>query len=718
MGKSRRFVVAVATATLLAAPPAGAVTFPVTNTNNSGPGSLRQAILDSNATSGKDVISFNVPGAGVHVIAPSQLPALTDPAVVNGASQPGFAGTPLIALQGTNNTGLGLIVEGGTSTIRGLDIIGWQEGIVLRTGGSNVVAGNFIGTDATGRLPVPNYVGVAIFSSDANRIGGTAAADRNIISGNLNDGVLLTSTWGQLNPLLSEDKNVILGNYIGTNVVGTSALPNNYGVVIGESATGNAIGTNTRGNVISGNKQDGIFIAGEEDDQTQRPTGTQIAGNLIGVAVGGGAALGNGRNGIEIRDADKTAIGGIQVGAGNVISANAFDGINLARAQYTSISANTIGTDGGGTTARPNGLNGVSLLAGTAHTGIGRFTTGSSVYGSPNLISGNKRDGISIESASSNSVYSNLIGTDGTGTSALGNGRFGVSVVATEAPAQGNRIGVMDGGGVISGNVLDGVYLNGAANIDQGGTGATQNSVVDNEIGTNSAGTAAVGNRNGVQLYRANSNSVTDNLIAGNRADGVLLTSGVLDSILRNTIGQPGALANGADGVGLFHAVATLIKVNTIAGNLGAGVNVASGAGNRISVDSMFSNGGLGIDLGSAGVTPNDPNDADSGANTLLNFPTIGSSTIANNMVTINGAYDGAASQTFTLELFANTACDPSGYGEGRTYLGAKPVTTNGAGHATYSVTFTLPYANPRLTATAADATGNTSEFSACVVAG
>src|SRR5438552_4790776 len=180
-------------------------TFTVTNTNDSGAGSLRQAILDANANAGTDTITFSIPGGGVHTISPtSALPTITDPVTIDGYTQTGavqntdpngFNGTLLIELSGVNaGAGVnGLTISSGDSTVRGLVINGFQvldinagDGILLITNGSNVIEGNFIGTNAAGTAVVGNDTeGVEVRDdSSNNRIGGTTPQARNLFSGN------------------------------------------------------------------------------------------------------------------------------------------------------------------------------------------------------------------------------------------------------------------------------------------------------------------------------------------------------------------------------------------------------------------------------------------------------------------------------------------------------------------------------------------------------
>jgi hypothetical protein len=229
-----------------AAAPLAAATFTVTNTSDSGAGSLRQAILDANANPGLDTITFAIPGAGVQTIEPlSVLPTITDPVFIDGYSQPGavfstdpngFNGTLLIELSGVNAGSInGLDIVAGGSTVRGLVIDrftgGGGNGISLSSSGGNHVEGNFIGTDPTGMAAAPNGDdAIAIQGgSDDNVIGGTAPAARNVISGNLNVALFIATSG-----------NIIQGNLIGTQKDGVGPLGNLQGIgFVGSVGTAN-----------------------------------------------------------------------------------------------------------------------------------------------------------------------------------------------------------------------------------------------------------------------------------------------------------------------------------------------------------------------------------------------------------------------------------------------------------------------------------------------
>src|SRR5438270_5495227 len=192
--------------------PAGQ-TFTVTNTNDSGAGSLRQAILDANANPGTDTIAFNISGSGIHTITPaSLLPTITDSVIIDGYTQPGSSPN---TLQNSDNAVLlielngsavplgpcaafcgGLTITAGNSMVRGLVVNrftgNFQDyAIVLQGSGGNVIEGNFIGTNPTGVAAAANGVtrGIAVFSSSNNTIGGATPSARNVISGNNQSGI-------------------------------------------------------------------------------------------------------------------------------------------------------------------------------------------------------------------------------------------------------------------------------------------------------------------------------------------------------------------------------------------------------------------------------------------------------------------------------------------------------------------------------------------------
>ncbi|HEX6586971.1 MAG TPA: CSLREA domain-containing protein, partial [Solirubrobacterales bacterium] len=344
------------------------------------------------------------------------------------------------------------------------------------------------------------------------------------------------------------------------------------------------------------------------------------------------------------------------------------------------------------------------------------------------------RSGIHLSGSTGSVVKGNFIGTDVAGSSDLGNARHGVNLNgATNAVIGGSTSADRN---LISGNDVIGVFVSGSGH-----------SIKGNYIGSNAAGTAAIPNQNGIQVLggatAATNNTIggtgpgDGNLISGNTFAGVLLNvfsanRTQFNTIAGNRIGTQAdgvsSLGNGGYGVvidsnsGIGENViggATAGAGNVIAHNSPAGVAVLSGSTrDRVVGNSIFSNTGLGIDLGATGVAANDPDDPDAGANNLQNFPVLADATAGGGETQVSGTLDSEPSKTYRLEFFSNPGCDPSGNGEGKTYLGTTDVTTNATGDASFAVTLpTGSTTGDAVTATATDPDGNTSEFSACETA-
>jgi uncharacterized repeat protein (TIGR01451 family) len=302
-------------------------TFTVTNTADSGLGSLRQAILDANAATSVDTIAFNIPGSGVHTIAPkSALPTITDSVTIDGRTQPGFAGKPLIELDGENAGPFadGLDVAAGNSVVEGLAInrfggFGVVLGVISATPptGDSVVRANLIGTDPLGVFAEGNGGGVEIADTQGNLIGGEDLGATNLISGNQGVGILVVGNAAN-GSTAAAMPNLIRANLIGTDATAMHAIGNSGdGVVVSGASATTIGGTNlTDGNIIAGNGGNGIVLTAGADS-------TIIQGNAIGTDLGTGTLdLGNTLNGILINSATHTTIGGSALGAANVIRFN------------------------------------------------------------------------------------------------------------------------------------------------------------------------------------------------------------------------------------------------------------------------------------------------------------------------------------------------------------------------------------------------------------
>jgi CSLREA domain-containing protein len=500
--------------------------------------------------------------------------------------------------------------------------------------------------------------------------------------------------------------NTIQGCYIGTDAAGAAAAGNQAGGIVAASDN-NTIGGTTVGarNVISGNHGDGVMINGALNS---------IEGNLIGLNAAGTAALGNQGNGVTI-DGNINMVGGSVPEARNIISGNIGNGIRI-NSDSDEVQRNFIGTDISGTVPVGNQMSGVYVF------GLGAVQIGGINDG--NIISANQLFGIWLDdSSNAASVFGNRIGTDKLGTAALGNIKGGVRVGGTN-----HQIGASGKGNLISGNGGAGIAVVSPATVIK---------IQSNFIGTSADGESAVGNDIGVEIgLTGGAVSVLiggslygeGNLVSGNHGEGLLLYSHA--QVAGNRIGmdQSGLneLPNGGDGIlikGDNNLIGTPHEPNVIAHNGGHGVAVITESGsaghNALSGNSIWDNAGLGIALGGDSVLANDPGDADTGDNNLQNYPVMVSAIhdpVAG-QTTVTATLDSAPQTLFFVEFFVNTACDPTGYGEGEQMAASKIVTTNAEGH-TDATRIYEPYhfiAGNFITATATDSAGNTSEFSNCI---
>ncbi len=365
-----------------------------------GTGTLRQAILDANATPGADTIDFALPDSlkgpgGWWTIQPlSALPEVTDPATIDGWSQAGAGRglAPKIMLDGSiasPASGLDLVSN---STVRGLAVgnfVGGNgihgAGIILSPDnssslGGNTVQGCYVGLDPSGTTAAPNDDGVADFlvsnsSPAGNTIGGANPGEGNVMSGNDLD--VDSRGYGV----------TIRGNIIGLNAAGTAVLfANSATVRIGFDAGDDSTSV-IDDNVIAGSRAAGIQVGPVNH--------VRITGNKIGTDITGTHAISNARDGINVGNATDISIGGIDPGSGNVIVASGQKGIVFGFVSAALVQGNFIGTPASGVTTPGfgNGSDGITI-GGSDHILIG-----GSDPGAGNVIAGNAGTGIDLHSA-------------------------------------------------------------------------------------------------------------------------------------------------------------------------------------------------------------------------------------------------------------------------------------------------------------------------------
>ncbi len=371
-------------------------------------------------------IDFAIPGPGPRTILvgggndAEGLPALNRQVFLDGWSQgpAGYRGPPLVVLNGAaaggSANGLTLAAGSDGSTVRGLAIQQFGgNGIELDGTGRNLIAGDFLGTDAAGAAASGNGgAGVAIDQGSAgNTVGGTAAGSANVLSANGTDGVDLQDA--------GTSGNVVLGNLIGTDRTGAAPLGNGHdGVYVLNGAAGNTLGGTAAGagNVISANQSSGVEI------DFAGTSGNAVLGNLIGTDRTGTRRLGNATAGVLLFfQSTANTIGGTAAGAGNVISANGGNGVEIdaAGTSGNAVLGNRVGTDVSGTKALGNVGDGVFLSGGAAGN-----TVGGTAKGSGNVLAFNANGVVLVDAATvgdsvlGNSVFGNVgpgidLGDDG-----------------------------------------------------------------------------------------------------------------------------------------------------------------------------------------------------------------------------------------------------------------------------------------------------------------
>lgn len=503
-----------------------------------------------------------------------------------------------------------------------------------------------------------------IFGSTNNRVGGQTPGERNIISGNGQYGVFI-----QGNSDLPVSSNYIQGNYIGLTENGSEALANSAGVWLMDENDSNVIGVNGTGgggNVISGNSTIGVVVLQGENNI--------LSGNIVGLNAEGSAAVPN-LNGIEITGSSGK-VGGMNSDERNVISGNTNFGLYLNEAADIAVESNYIGLDSSGENAVEGQSLGLRISGGTGHKILN------------NTISGNESNGIRIDDSGTSQlggeqiqISGNMIGTDPNGEAPIGNVGSGILLVGSSNNTIGGELetekNIISGNGGVFENFFvrsNGIYLTSESN---------NNLINGNYIGTNRVGEF-------VQVL-------------GNSSNGILINEGSSG----NTIGVD---QNGA-------GASNIIVANGI--NTGAnGITVVddNSLNNRVSGNSVFSNGGIGIDLGDDGITENDDGDSDDGPNLLQNYPSITSALYDQTTEELIVEYlvltDAESSYPLTIEFYVN-----EGNRQGKNFLRTASYEFSNAGSVRdLKIPITdseLLSIGDEITSVAISSSGNTSEFSA-----
>lgn len=578
-------------------------TFLVSNLNDSGPGSFRAALIAANADQSATPTTIQFSVAGTINLA-SALPQITNDMIIDARSAPGFAahGGPVVTVNYNGFSGLTFGFGSGGSELLGLALGNASGHGIILLGSDITIDKSYIGLAANGTKLGNVGDGIYIAAiSNANHIGLNDAhisgVVGNVISGNGGNGISIHGASG----------NILVANRIGTSPDGTSALGNGLaGIHITDGALNNTIGgtafvdaatgqvnnpTGNKGtipativvpplgNLISGNNGDGVLI----DKQSQNNV---LNGNFIGTAASGNSALGNGRDGVHILDADNNSLIGCEFENNpfvyyNVVSGNAWNGLHVTNSDNVVVHANFFGAGANNASLVGNGYNGILVDGNSKNTTVG------GVIPLGNVTGGNGKNGIYVTDTASNFITFNTFGglfafqgaapnhengllIDSTGGGQTvqtnvfsGNIRNGIMIAgeASDITIEPNIVGLNTVGNALLPNGMHGLAIyDHANNITVGGTtqsvipqnifsgnlgygvalfGQASNVNIHNSwIGTNTAGLQALGNQaGGILIATAGDNNVIGgynvdprnpqpNLISGNHGDGLTFLYG------------------------------------------------------------------------------------------------------------------------------------------------------------------------------------------------
>jgi uncharacterized repeat protein (TIGR01451 family) len=677
-------------------------TFVVTNTMDSGAsggslentsiaGSLRTAISNATNAAGPSTITFAIPSndsgynssTGTFTIEPipntncggstgvtcDGLPPLPLGATLDGYSQSGATANSsasgdnailkiVISGAAAGQGPVGLWLTNGDNLIRGMIVTGFNstsvgtiggQGIAIESGG-NYIEGNFIGVDSTGTTAEPNYGGVVSIYGP-NVVGGTVAPARNLLSGN---NYANFATADQPPP----NSDLFQGNYVGTDRTGTQKVGGGgiaqagQALVLGGAATGAA-------NLISGNIYAGI-TENQGVGNNFTPDGNLVQGNLIGTDLTGTVSIAN-AGGMAVHSGTGNLIGGTTPAARNMISGNDAEAMLISGiVSQTTVQGNYIGVDISGAHALANSGSGVDQSDTNPNATLVTSTMiGGEGAGAGNVISNGTAFGIELGGTAGGYALGNLIGTDATGTKAMGNGLAGVAIL------QGGSSYVIGGADSTAGNII--AYNAGAG-------------VLINPAANNPGASGILG-----------ANSVVGNQIFSNQGAGVYVVSGIENLVSQNSIYSNADMGLSVNGQ-TEYAISSCQSNTNGANNLQNPPQLtAASGGTRVFVS----------------ATATDPNNNTSEFSNCVPMPLNG------NTLNIAGSMNGIENTTYSIEFFQNTSCDASGYGQGQTFLSrmSAPIPSTGCVYnfsnpinistadlslqLTYNSSTSYPYLNP-----------------------
>ena len=764
----------------------------VRNADDAGEGSLRWAVDNANSHVGLDTIRFAIGAGGPQTIQMSSpMSSIVDPVRIDGTSQPGFAGAPIVTLDAAGVGDQNVVtVAADDCVIQWLTVASAQRTGLLLSGSNRTTVSH---VDLSWSGATASGYGLWLDGSSNNTI-------ENITATNRGEGI----------HLFSSSDNVIRQNDLtGATNVGISLVWDCDDNII----EGNTVNSSSRG----------VWVQQNSDGNTIRDN--DLSGNNRGIVIGGGLG-----SRVLNNDLSNSISRAVYISQDHLfeIAGNSFTGSErgLELAQMDSISLTPADVDLTGISERAlflhdvtnSTVSGLDLSwSGATANGYGLWLDGSSNNTIENITATNRGEGIHLYSSSDNVIrQSDLTGATNVGISlvwdcddniiegnTVNSSSRGVWVqqnsdgnTIRDNDLSGNNRGIVIGGGLgsrvlnndLSNSISRAVYISQdhlfeiAGNSFTGSerglelaqmdsisltpadvdlTGISERALFLHDVtnstvsGLDLSWSGATANGYGLWLDGSSNNTI-ENITATNRGEGIHLYSSS-DNVIRqsdltgatnvgisldwecdNNIIEGNTVTDGHRGVWLQRdSTGNAIRDNNLSSNSSYGILIAGGCndnlafnntlahnavgiyvggvstGIRLQGNAIFGSAGLGIDLGGDGVTLNDPGDADTGANNLQNFPVL-AAVDGGPATRVQGSLNSTADTTFTLDIYANTVANPSGYGEGERWLGSTTVTTDASGNIDFDIDLAAASAvGEFITATATDPDGNTSEFSA-----
>jgi parallel beta-helix repeat protein len=563
----------------------------------------------------------------------------------------------------------------------------WDQGTLTGTLTQDIndsieVVDDGISLDGNGHASTGIGAGNGVYAYGKNQI-----TIKNLSVNNFQNGISIEASSSIIltgNTATNNSEGIGLWNCVNNTLVGNTASNGGCGIKVNVCTTNTLIG-----NSASANAQEGIWIANSTDSiltgNTATGNNTSLDSTRAGIRIGddcdnttltNNIAADNGNNGIQVDASVNNTL------TGNIATGNSAFGISIhAGCSNSELINNTCTGNGGGIAVD-------YLVSNTTLVG--------------NLASDNTSNGIDIFNSNDNTLIGNMCN---------GNQGIGISIgLANDNTVAGNTaLNNTEGIGIwsSSNNTLTG---NTASN---GGSGIKVDGCTTSTLTNN---IASSNEQEGIWIANSTDSVLTGNTVLANNTSLDSTRGGIRigDACNNTTLTGNAVEGNGNDGVQIHNSSGSILTDNTITFNSGVGVSISGlGTGNTVNSNIIFGNTGLGIDLEDNGITLNDVGDEDSGPNNKQNFPEITDVMFSAGTTTIVGTLNSAAEASYSIDVYSNTLGDPSGHGEGESYLGATVCTTDDAGNGTWLLAVPADLRILVFAATATDVDGNTSEFSA-----